>query len=306
MTVGTTTGSAATAATDGYAVALTNARESEHTSVNVSKLWDDADNQDGVRPESVTVQLFADGEVMDGKTEELTEDNGWAASFGDLPVANADGSAIVYTVKELDPDTGEFVDFGSAMANGYVPQLTSATFAGYPAGQDPTGGIATGDGPALDRRSVSYVITNVRAPETIDVSVAKKWDDGNSASRPTSVTVNLLANGQKFESVILSADGNWTYTFAGLNKFAAGQEIVYTVEEANVPEGYTATVDGSAAIGFTVTNTKPVPPVPSQPKKDMPQTGDNAPVALMRLLSVAGATLVCASVAACLHAARKK
>ena len=306
VTVGTTTGGAATAATDGYAVALANACEPEHTSVNVSKLWDDADNQDGVRPESVTVQLFADGEAMDGETEELSEDNGWAASFGDLPVANADGSAIVYTVKELDQETGEFVDFGSAMGNGYVPQLTSATFAGYPAGQDPTGGIATDDGPALDRRSVSYVITNVRAPETIDVSITKKWDDGDSATRPTSVTVNLLANGRKFESVVLSADGNWTYTFAGLDKFAAGQEIVYTVEEADVPEGYTATVDGGVANGFTVTNTKPVPPVPSQPKKDMPQTGDNAPVALMRLLSVAGATLACAGVAARLHAARKR
>lgn len=346
VTVGATTGSAATAATGGYSVALTNAREPEFTSVNVSKLWDDADNQDGVRPESVTVQLFADGNALDGKTEELSEENGWAASFGDLPAANADGSAIVYTVKEIDPETGELVDFGSAMANGYVPQLTSAAFAGYPAGKDPTAGVVTdgdvdvdpapgadgagdaaratdaaaGQAPGTgdadqapgagdadqDRRSVSYVITNVRAPETVDVSVSKKWDDGNSASRPTSVTVNLLANDQKFESVVLNADGNWTYTFAGLDKFAAGQEIVYTVEEADVPEGYTATVDGNVANGFTVTNTKPVPPAPSQPKKDMPQTGDNAPVALMRLLSVAGATLVCASVAARLHAARKR
>ena len=67
--------------------------------------------------------------------------------------------------------------------------------------------------------------------------------------RPQSITVNLLADGQKVaEKQVTEADG-WAYSFTGMTKNKAGQAIDYTVTEDAV-EGYTATV-----AGFDITNT---------------------------------------------------
>ena len=40
-----------------------------------SKTWNDADNQDGKRPESITVRLLANGEEKDSQT--VTADEKW-------------------------------------------------------------------------------------------------------------------------------------------------------------------------------------------------------------------------------------
>ena len=45
---------------------------------------DDADNQDGMRSDSITVRLYADG-VQTDKTEVLSSANEWKAKFTDLP-----------------------------------------------------------------------------------------------------------------------------------------------------------------------------------------------------------------------------
>src|SRR5699024_7657312 len=46
------------------------------TSATVTKHWDDANNQDGIRPESIEVQLTADGEAY-GEPVELSSENNW-------------------------------------------------------------------------------------------------------------------------------------------------------------------------------------------------------------------------------------
>ena len=43
-------------------VVITNSRTPEVTEVAVKKIWDDADNKDGLRPEKITVRLLADGQ----------------------------------------------------------------------------------------------------------------------------------------------------------------------------------------------------------------------------------------------------
>ena len=54
------------------------------TELNVTKVWVDADNQDGVRPVSVTVELFADGVKINETV--LNVDNDWKFTFPNLPV----------------------------------------------------------------------------------------------------------------------------------------------------------------------------------------------------------------------------
>ena len=72
--------------------------EETMTSRTVYKVWNDSDNADGLRPTEVVVYLLADGVSIDAAT--LSEANGWSARFDNLPVYNADGSAIEYQVVE--------------------------------------------------------------------------------------------------------------------------------------------------------------------------------------------------------------
>ena len=81
-------------------VSFTNTRnvEEETTSRTVYKLWNDENDADGLRPDTLMVYLLADGDSV--AAAELSEANGWSAVFDDLPVYNADGSQIEYTVVE--------------------------------------------------------------------------------------------------------------------------------------------------------------------------------------------------------------
>ena len=95
-----------------------------------------------------------------------------------------------------------------------------------------------------------FVITNTEQGK-VSVPVTKKW-----IGTPTdSVTVDLLANGKKVDSITLNADNKWQYTFTDLEKKENGKDIEYTIEEQAV-EGYTVSYDGDAAKGFTITNKK--------------------------------------------------
>ncbi|MDO5048251.1 MAG: Cna B-type domain-containing protein [Actinomycetaceae bacterium] len=189
---------------DGYN--FTNTHTPGKTSVQVIKAWDDANNQDGVRPGSVEITLVADGEVTD-KTLTLNEKNNWTSTFTELDEYKA-GKKIVYTVKELKLD------------NGYKSEITG----------DATKG---------------FVVKNSRTPETTAVEGVKTWEDkdNKSGKRPESITINLLANGKEIQEVKVTAKDDWKWTFTDLPKFENGKEITYTITEDKV-KGYTTKVDG--------------------------------------------------------------
>lgn len=155
---------------------------------------------------------------------------------------------------------------------------------------------------------VSYTVKKAEPPVPIyptytSVSVHKEWklDDGGTAA--DSVTVQLYRNGVKYPGgeVTLSKDNNWSHTWRPV--YAYGD--VWTVEEVNVPEGFTATVTKAAYLNdFTVINddVKPDPTEPTEPEKptkpekpdkpdkpakpckpetEVPKTGDTAPDAML-------------------------
>ena len=76
---------------------LTNRHVPETTALTVTKVWNDDNNRDGLRPESLTVTL------SNGDTVVLTEENNWTATIAGLPV-NRDGQPITYTWTEEDRD----------------------------------------------------------------------------------------------------------------------------------------------------------------------------------------------------------
>ena len=78
---------------------ITNSYTPGKTSVTVTKVWDDGNNQDGIRPESVQVQLYADGKES-GDPVTLTSQMNWTYTWTDLDQMKS-GTEIVYTAEEV-------------------------------------------------------------------------------------------------------------------------------------------------------------------------------------------------------------
>lgn len=186
---------------------ITNSYKPGKTSVTVTKKWVDAENQDGLRPKSIKVQLYANDQKS-GKEVELSADNDWTYTFSDLDEKKA-GQAVQYTVKEIE------------VPEGYT-QTVEATNPGQ------------------------VVISNTHTPSKTKVQVTKKWEDANNQDglRPATITVKLYKDGVATDQTLeLSEANQWQGSFENLDEKAAGKAIHYTVKEENVPEGYTLSID---------------------------------------------------------------
>ncbi|MBO5778454.1 MAG: Cna B-type domain-containing protein [Clostridia bacterium] len=94
----------------------------EKVSISGTKTWDDADNQDGKRPESITIRLWADGEEIDHATVKADENGDWTYSFEDLLKYNGD-ELIEYTITEDTVEGYETVVDNYNVTNTYVPEV---------------------------------------------------------------------------------------------------------------------------------------------------------------------------------------
>lgn len=185
---------------DGYDI--TNLRVGQ-TSVSGEKTWVDDDSED--RPEQISVNLLANGTVVD--TRVVTADEDWKYQFTDLDKYDQNGVEIEYTVKEQD-----------------VP--------GYQSEVD------------------GFDITNTRS-EQKSIEITKSWKDDDSESRPASITVHLLQNGEVYDTVEITEADGWSYEFDQLESFDEnGVAYTYAIEEEPV-EGYASEVNG-----FDITNTR--------------------------------------------------
>ena len=201
---------------DGTVTTVTNTHIPDKADLTVTKAWNDNDDQDGIRPDSVRATLLAGGEFVTGVT--LSKDGGWTATVKDLPV-NAGGKAIAYTWTEEVPE-------------GYEAKVTAGETAG------------------------TTVITNTHTPETASLTVKKAWKDDNNRDgvRPGSVKATLYADGEEAAQLILTEDNNWTASTEPLPVYADGKAIEYTWEEDAGP--YYDLTDITSADGVTtLTNT---------------------------------------------------
>ena len=176
------------------------------TKVQVTKAWEDKNDQDGKRPTSVTIKLLADG-VETGDKLTLTAVNGWKGSFDNLDEYKA-GKKIQYSIEEEDVGNGY---------SGFIAQTSNTEFN----------------------------VINKREPEKTFVEGAKTWDDKDNqdGKRPTEITINLLKNGTKIASKKVTKADGWKWKFENLDKYENGKEINYTIAEEKV-EGYTTEIKG--------------------------------------------------------------
>lgn len=102
--------------------------------------------------------------------------------------------------------------------------------------------------------------------DTVTRKVLKVWkDEGQEEKRPQEIVVHLLRNGVVYDTVLLSAENNWRYTWENLSA-----DATWLVAEKE-PEGYTVEVTREG-VTFIVTNTYTEPPSDDTPPS-LPQTG---------------------------------
>ena len=124
--------------TEGLETTITNTHETEQTEVSVRKVWDDKDNYDEIRPNNVTIILYANGDKV--TSVELNESNGWAYTWTKLDKKEA-GVDIEYSVEEKEIE-GYVAEITGNMKDGFVITNTH-----YGEGGDvpPTDNPKTGD-----------------------------------------------------------------------------------------------------------------------------------------------------------------
>ena len=107
-------------------------------------------------------------------------------------------------------------------------------------------------------------------PSYTSLTVNKVWvlDDGGEA--PVSVTVELLRNNRVYEEVTLDEDNDWSHTWTRLDA-----RYNWKVQEADVPDGFTAEVSHRGTI-WTITNDD-IPEDPETPPEepDEPDTPED-------------------------------
>ncbi|WP_131798940.1 Cna B-type domain-containing protein, partial [Bacillus mycoides] len=95
-----------------------------------------------------------------------------------------------------------------------------------------------------------YDITNTKVAQTT-VEGTKTWKDGNATTRPATIKVDLLQNGQVINTQEASEATGWKYGFKDLAAYdAEGNAYKYEVKEQPV-DGYKSEVKG-----YDITNTK--------------------------------------------------
>ena len=188
---------------DGYN--LKNSYTPEVVNVQGTKTWNDANNQDGKRPEKIKVIL---SKTVDGKTskvaeKEVTKDN-WNYEFNDLPKYE-NGKEITYSIdEEAVPGYEKSVE-GYNLKNTHTPEKVSV------AGTKTWDDANNQDG---------------KRPEKIKVILNKTVDGKTSKVAEKEVTKD-----------------NWNYEFNNLPKYKNGKVIKYSIDEVDVP-GYKKSIKG--------------------------------------------------------------
>lgn len=265
---------------DGYTVTIdgtkiTNSYKPQVMNLNVEKIWDDANNQDGKRPDSITVLLIKNGQPTDNKITIKDDGQGkWHGTFKDIPVFE-NGNEIKYTIKEELVEGYNSSIENYKITNSYTPEIISIS------GQK-----------TWDDEENKYG----KRPDMIKVSLMK----GDKVIQ----TVEVKSD----------ENGEWNYSFDPVDKYEQGKLINYSVKEDPV-DGYTAAYSETGYNITNTYRPEPIPepeptpnpepkPTPEPEKKKehvekqveavkSPQTGDNGLAIYTLILALSlGATFV--------------
>lgn len=174
-------------------------KRSETINIDGKVIFDDSNNQDGIRPSSVKFSL----RDSNGKTYPITVEknekyeNIWEYSVKNLPKYSSE--------KEL-----KYSIVNKEKVKGY-------------------------DKPEIDGYDIKYF----HDPEKVLIEGQIMWDDSINKDkiRPKEVTVELYGDGDYKASNLVSKETKWKYSFGEFPKYDAGREIEYSIKEETI-DGY--------------------------------------------------------------------
>ena len=205
----------------------------EKVNVKAIKQWDDDNNKEKKRPNSITIELKNAGKNVETFTLTGTG-NTWEHEFDNLPKYDNSGNEINYIIDEQEVNKDDLKFYTKSI----VGKTIKNTF--------------------------------TQSTEKINIQVNKTWIDSNNinSKRPTSIKY-VLKNGENIvnEQIVTgtsTSDEDWSYTFESLPKYDKHNNIInYTLEEKEINQDdlkfYTKSITGDMNTGFNVINTFVVP-----------------------------------------------
>lgn len=263
---------------------ITNNYTPETTSVEVSKIWNDNNNSDGVRPKSIKLQLKADGKNSYNTYEQTLDANGkwdgksWTTVPHELGIVKVTPTDYTVSPWIITPNEWKNLPKYQLDDNGNKEEITyTVEEVELDSHYEMTSNDANGN---------RIEIVNTHETDKISKQLIKTWFDDENVKRPTGTvdfklymkvydtakkdyTEMLPVDDETFESLdpdnkqqVLPVtkkpiqkvsipekgkdDDTVTCSWNELPKNFNGKPIIYEVKELNVPDGYQAT---------TVTNT---------------------------------------------------
>lgn len=263
---------------------ITNNYTPETTSVEVSKIWNDNNNSDGVRPKSIKLQLKADGKNSYNTYEQTLDANGkwdgksWTTVPHELGIVKVTPTDYTVSPWIITPNEWKNLPKYQLDDNGNKEEITyTVEEVELDSHYEMTSNDANGN---------RIEIVNTHETDKISKQLIKTWFDDENVKRPTGTvdfklymkvydtakkdyTEMLPVDDETFESLdpdnkqqVLPVtkkpiqkvsipekgkdDDTVTCSWNDLPKNFNGKPIIYEVKELNVPDGYQAT---------TVTNT---------------------------------------------------
>lgn len=194
--------------------------EKKSTSFSVEKRWVLDPKLATNKPDKVTVSVLKNGVKDDNLTVVLSKDNGWKASFSNLPKEDANGGEIVYTVSEA-----ELAGFKAAISgtdeNGF-------TISNYNGGRVviPVTKIWKGNGTHPDQLNVQLFANNEKVA-TYTLNEGNAWQ--HSFDMP-----KLDANGEEIRYTV-TEESVTGYTATTQSNPATGYVNVFVNTKNDVP-----------------------------------------------------------------------
>ena len=189
--------------------------------IPVRAIWKDADDKDGLRPESLSLSISVDEAPADVT---ITKDDGWSGIIHALE-GMRDRIVITPDWEKIDTTSSAY---GTDAEGLYRYEIN------YEAG-------------------TGYTITLIHTPKgSVLAAGTVEWEDNDNTAgkRPETVRIRLYKNGAATGGVAeVSAENDWEYTFGNRKQYENGEENFYTVAEDEI-ENYTAEING-----FSVVNT---------------------------------------------------
>jgi hypothetical protein len=189
--------------------------------IDVTKTWRDDDDRDGIRPEQVIFDLYANGKLVSGENCEVE----WMKELGIQP--------LVLPIEELDE---EGVPTGKVSWEGHFANIPYTDPAGnkinYSVRERPVEGYTA----SSQIKDSGYAFFNTHEPERTDVHGEKTWSGDTEEVRPEKIVVQLFANGRFVRQQTIKPDerGTWSYVFEDVYKNEKGEPIEYSVVEQPV------------------------------------------------------------------------